>query len=565
MSFRAPTIFQKINSKNRATAFGAYVAIIGLLNISSALLSYTPQRLAWLQNSLPEEIITGSRSLVLVTGFFLISVAWNMTRRKRTAWLVTVWLLTISIISYLPKGLDIEETAISLILLALLLVYRKDFTVKSDPTAFERLFYSAPSLLIIFCIYSLLGFYLLKNDIQPTFNFERVITETFNLITLQGLKYYAPTTFRAKYFIESIDIAAGAVILNLGFNIMRPYIIPETSGWEREKANEILQKNGLTTFSYFTMGDDKSYYFNERLTAYVSYVTKQGVALAAGDPVGPQDDIPDMIKSFKEFSEENGWVPVFNTVEPEYIQTYSNLGFKRVKGGEEAVIDLLAWDMRGKEKVDARSAYNRGKRFNWVFTCYTSEINDDSVINQIRELNEAWLRNKFGGEMGFMMGITPIIGSSETLVATVRDQDGKLLAFMTLAPVYGRQGWIGDHIKRDEGSPNGAIDFLIVSLIFYLKQQGYKILSLGEAPMHGVGEEEKDRVFLERLMKLIYNNFNGIYHYKQLFEFKEKWGPRWENRYIVYPSNIVFPRVTLALASAHLPKMSIRELIKLLQ
>ena len=41
------------------------------------------------------------------------------------------------------------------------------------------------------------------------------------------------------------------------------------------------------------------------------------------------------------------------------------------------------------------------------------------------------LKKKFVGEMGFMIGLKPILGGDETLVMTVSDADGKILAFMT--------------------------------------------------------------------------------------------------------------------------------------
>jgi phosphatidylglycerol lysyltransferase len=92
-------LFQKsrkfLSRGKRARILGFLIALQGLINVSSSLLSYTPERLAWLQKILPPEIINGSRGLVLLSGFFLVSVAWNLGRRKKMAWLITEWLLII--------------------------------------------------------------------------------------------------------------------------------------------------------------------------------------------------------------------------------------------------------------------------------------------------------------------------------------------------------------------------------------------------------------------------------------------------------------------------------------
>jgi phosphatidylglycerol lysyltransferase len=140
-----------------------------------------------------------------------------------------------------------------------------------------------------------------------------------------------------------------------------------------------------------------------------------------------------------------------------------------------------------------------------------------------------------------------------------------MLAFMTWAPIYGKNGWIGDHIRKARDSPQGVIDYLLVSTFLEIKNRGYDIVSLGLAPLHGV-EVEKRRtlISLERGLKMVYDNFNTIYRYRQLYQFKEKYRPDWENRYIVFPKIRHFPRIVVALVNAHMPNLSFREIRKLI-
>jgi phosphatidylglycerol lysyltransferase len=544
----------------RAKLFGLLVALQGILNISSAMLSYTPERLAWLQKTLPAEIIYSSRSMVLLSGFFLLSVAWNLGRRKKTAWLITIWMLILSIISYIFKNLDIEEITITLSLLGLLWLFRRDFTVKSDPTAFERLLTSLPSILTFFCLYAIIGFYILKSEFTPSFEVTRVIEETLSLVTFQGSKFYKPVTFRASFFQDSVIFVAGAVVMNAGFNIMRPIIIQEPSMGDKDLARKILHEYGITSNSYFTMGDDKSYMFNQKGTGYIAYVVKHGVAVTAGDPVCSDADVVELVSDFLELCDENGWTPVFNLVEERYLDEYLKHGLKKIKSGEEGIIDLQNWSISGKAKEDIRGSYNKGKRNNWIYEIHREEITDVDTVDQIRKISDQWLSGKFGGEMSFMMSITPMYGSSETLVTMVKDAQGKIMAFMTWAPIYGQNGWTGDYIRRIKDSPNGVMDFLLE-----LKERGYSVLGMGAAPFYGVVEDEKQDInFIEKGMKYIYENVNDVYHYKQLFEFKDKFGPRWENRYIVIPSSRDLPKIIIALVNAHMPNLKIKDIIKLL-
>ena len=56
---------------------------------------------------------------------------------------------------------------------------------------------------------------------------------------------------------------------------------------------------------------------------------------------------------------------------------------------------------------------------------------------------------------------------------------------------------------------------------------------------------------LERARSLVFENYNRLYNFKGLNRFKAKFQPRWEARYLVYPSLVALPRVLLALLKAH--------------
>ena len=72
---------------------------------------------------------------------------------------------------------------------------------------------------------------------------------------------------------------------------------------------------------------------------------------------------------------------------------------------------------------------------------------------------------------------------------------------------------------------------LMVELINYCKEKGYHSLNMGMAPMSGIGTP-KD--FRERTIKFGYEKIKRFQHYRGLRNFKEKFDPRWENKYMIY-------------------------------
>ena len=554
----------RLDKKARARLIAAIVGLTGLLDVASSVISIG--RLESLLQVLPPAVTLGSRALTLLAGFFLISVAYNLAKRKKVAWLVAIMLLSITTVTNLLTDLNIEETAIALALIGALWYTRRDFTVRSDPRALERLLFEAPYAILFFTLYSILGFYVIHNELQPNFELASVATEILNLATLQGAKLYTPLTIRAQWFLESITLISGISILYLA-NSITHYMLqprPETQH-HREVASQIIHTFGSNSLAYFTLSKDKTYFLNPNETSLIAYVLKNRVALAVGDPIGPPEETQPTIKAFRKLCEENDWVPAFHRVGENTLPSYIEEGFKTLKVGEEALVDIQTFDTKGSAKSDLREAMNRSKREGWQFLFFDHTIDDQNLIARMQEISDEWLQGKFGGEYGFTMGSTPLDGSDETLVSVAADSKGKAQAFLTLAPMYGIKGWVGDNLRRSKDAPPGISDYLVVSTIFKLRERGDTVLSLGLAPLANVTETPTGRLSPERILELIYERVNSVYRFKSLHEFKKKFDPRWENRYLTYPNSPSLPRIIYAFLGVHTPNFSIAELEKLIR
>jgi phosphatidylglycerol lysyltransferase len=76
----------------------------------------------------------------------------------------------------------------------------------------------------------------------------------------------------------------------------------------------------------------------------------------------------------------------------------------------------------------------------------------------------------------------------------------------------------------------------------------YAEASLANAPLASI---TPPRGTLERGVALLFENMNAFYGYKNLFQFKKKFAPRWEGRYLIYPKGADLPRVAYAVAGVH--------------
>lgn len=96
--------------------------------------------------------------------------------------------------------------------------------------------------------------------------------------------------------------------------------------------------------------------------------------------------------------------------------------------------------------------------------------------------------------------------------------------------------------------PNGVMDYLFVELMLDLAERGYKGFDLGLAPLAGVGAGPKSPLE-ERALDQISERLTRFFSYKGLRDYKAKFDPIWEDRYLVYrggPPGLVATGVALS-------------------
>ena len=108
-------------------------------------------------------------------------------------------------------------------------------------------------------------------------------------------------------------------------------------------------------------------------------------------------------------------------------------------------------------------------------------------------------------------------------------------------------------MRSAEGS-KGAMDFLILESIACFRAEGVAEVSLGNAPLARVSGEGEKASPGEKVLDYLFEHFNQVYGYKPLFEFKRKYHPDWQDRYILYRANAHLPSIAAALVRLHAPK-----------
>jgi phosphatidylglycerol lysyltransferase len=522
---------------------------MGVVNLVSAVIPALSNRVALIENLLPLEVRHGSRMTSALAGFALFLLAGSLWRRKRTGWLLTVILLAVSIVTHLLKGLDFEEASLGLGLLILLLLFRNSFHAYTDRPSLRQGLLVLVSASLFTLIYGAAGFYFLDRHFSIHFSLINAIQQTVVMFTSFYNPGLEPITGFGRYFAFSIYVVGLSTLTYALVMLVRPVLVREpATGPERKRAAEIVEHHGRTALARPALFDDKSYFFSPG-GSVIAYGARGRGALALGDPIGPREDAPAAIAGFRDVCARNDWTPAFASVLPDHLEAYRTAGFDTICIGYEAIVALEGFTLDGSENKNARNSVNKLTRLGYRTEVHLPPL-EDKLIRELRTISDAWLTMRHGGEMHFADGWFDDAYIRSGPVIVVHAPNGKPTAFANLVNEYQKNEITIDLMRHYPEVEHGTMEFLFAAMLAWAKEQGYETFSLGLSAIVGVGEKPEDpRV--EQALHTIAGYVSRFYNFRGLHSFKEKFHPRWEPRYLVYPGPGSLPLVMTTLLRVH--------------
>ena len=170
-----------------------------------------------------------------------------------------------------------------------------------------------------------------------------------------------------------------------------------------------------------------------------------------------------------------------------------------------------------------------------------------ALLPTLRGISDAWLREKRTREKGFSLGRFDERYITRFPVALVRHQD-EVVAFANLWTTDSRRELSVDLMRYLPSAPAGVMQFLFTSLMLWGRAEGYGSFTLGMAPLAGL-ENRALAPLWSRLGALMYRHGEHFYHFKGLREYKNKYDPVWEPKYLASPGGLALPRVLANIAA----------------
>ena len=347
---------------------------------------------------------------------------------------------------------------------------------------------------------------------------------------------------------------------------------------------ELIRNYGSNALAFFGLALQNLHFRVPDGEGLVNYQLTNNTAIVLGDPICAPEAYEQVTRSFLNFCALHHWRVAFYQASPEHLATYRALKLHTFKMGEEAIIHPQTFTLSGSALANVRTSCRRAER-EGVRVQWHEGVPPPEVMQQLEYISKAWLEGKAGkqvAEMGFSMGkLVELIDTAERAeaVAThykpsnglhrvvprlvtgvVTTSSGKACACVTFTPIYGcltieatatgnqpegqGWGWALDLMRRTPDAPPGVMEFLLVRAIERFRSCGAQVVSLGMVAMADTRQEMTPG--RRRLISFITDRLGLLETRATLFNFKRKFHPCWESRYLVTNTTLALPKIALS-------------------
>lgn len=327
-----------------------------------------------------------------------------------------------------------------------------------------------------------------------------------------------------------------ALLLVLVVLLMPSPAPPPAPAWQRRQVEHLLAHPDSDTLAPFTLRRDTTYVFSANRRAAIGYRVLLGVAVAGGDPVGASEAYPEVIREFLALCAHHGWRPMAIGVRDDLLGCWRRHGLRSSSIGDEAVLDVDAFEYRTPRMRAVRKAVNRTLNAGVTTEVLAESEADAALLAELQGIVTSWLNGR--RYHGFSMNLDHIaLGPHpRCLLVIARDRSGQPVGFQRYALCRGGRALSLDAMPRDRRSPNGVNERMIADVVAHARRCGIERISLNFAGFRSVLEKGTPRTLAQRAGRQLVHALDPFIMVESLYTYNAKFRPVWVRRHVVLGS-----------------------------
>jgi phosphatidylglycerol lysyltransferase len=295
---------------------------------------------------------------------------------------------------------------------------------------------------------------------------------------------------------------------------------------QRERLLSLVRRHGWNATSFQVLEPGYRYFFPDE-DACVAYVDTGRAWVAAGAPLAEEERMAAVTAAFVNAARAAGRRVCFFATEERFV---ARVPLESLLIGEQAVWDPGRWDdtLRGSPSLreQLRRARAKGIEVRAVEPLASSDAAGAANL-EVAALVQRWSRARELAPMSFLARVEPLALLPDHRLF-LAEREGTLVGLLSIAPVWGRGGWLLQNLVRAPGAPNGTTEALVDAAMRAAAVEGRTFVTLGLAPLAGQ---------VPPPLRLARRAGRGLYDFEGLRAFKAKLRPvRWDPVYLSFPA-----------------------------
>lgn len=317
-----------------------------------------------------------------------------------------------------------------------------------------------------------------------------------------------------------------------------------------ERARQLVMRYGWNATVYQILNPGMTLWFSQAGDAVVGYVPYRRVRVVAGAPVCKEARLAEVINEFENAAARRGRrVCYFGAAGRINALLDDNPAYSSVVLGAQPVWRPSEWSGIIDNIASLRAQLNRARNKGVT----VSEWPNEQVRNhpQLTRILNEWLHTRGLPPLHFLVEPRTLSMPGDRRL-WIAEKKGVPVAFLNMAPVPQRQGWLTEQFVRGWQAPNGTIELLMDTAIRTLAKDGAQYVTMGLVPLSTQGAPPDCNPFwLHWFLRWVRAHGRRFYNFGGLEDFKAKFRPHaWEPIWAISHEENFSPATLWAISGA---------------
>lgn len=272
------------------------------------------------------------------------------------------------------------------------------------------------------------------------------------------------------------------------------------------------------------------------LQGAIAYLETNGCAIAYGDPVCSEDNMPILATAFQQFIQTKKLSLVYLTASEKFMTWAIKNGSQGIfEAAEELFVDPAKVPTTGEAGRLLKKKLNHAKRAGAVIKEYKER--DEKLEKEIAEVEKRWLKEKKGQQIYFSkINFFADLSGKRCFYAEL---NGKIVGALFLIQLNAQSGWLLYLVTITPEAPGGTSEALILTAFEELTKEGCHFFSFGVSAANKISAVAGLGRFFTWASTFIFKAVKMFFPLDSRRKFWEKFRPETKKTFIIFQKSTI--------------------------